>query len=215
MSSERRPLTSATELRALSHPTRLSLLELLDEEGPLTATQAGERLGESPASASFHLRTLARYGYVEEAEGGRGRQRPWQLVPRANEIPGDELDVEAKLAADALLELIRDRDNARLRVWSATRAHYPKEWRAGADEMRLSVHLTAAELAELTGAIEAVLAPYLERGAMGKRRPGTLPISFGMHAVPTRLPADDDSATPADSSIPDSPAPADSPEDPS
>jgi DNA-binding transcriptional ArsR family regulator len=190
MSSDRRHLTSATELRALSHPTRLSLLELLDEEGPLTATQAGERLGESPASASFHLRTLARYGYVEEAEGGRGRQRPWQLVPQATEIPGDELNVEAKLAADALLELIRDRDVARLRVWGATRAQYPKEWRDAANEMRLSVHLTAAELAAFTEGIEALLAPYVETAATGERRPGTLPVSFGMHAVPTRLPED-------------------------
>ena len=116
-----RHLTSATELRALSHPTRLALMELLDEEGPLTATQAGEQIGESPANASFHLRTLAKYGYVEEAPGGRGRQRPWQLVPRAQSIPGDELDAEAKLAAGALLELLRERDTDRLRVLGRTR----------------------------------------------------------------------------------------------
>jgi predicted ArsR family transcriptional regulator len=189
MSSDRRHLTSATELRALSHPVRLALLTLLDEEGPLTATQAGERIGESPANASFHLRTLARYGYVEEAPGGRGRQRPWQVVRQANEIPADELTAEAKLAADALLELIRERDNDRLRAYSRTRAHYPKEWREGANEMRMSLHLTAAELAELTERIESVLAPYADRD---ERRPGTLPVSFGMHAVPTRLPADRD-----------------------
>jgi predicted ArsR family transcriptional regulator len=189
MSSERRHLTSATELRALSHPIRLSLMTLLDEEGPLTATQAGERIGESPANASFHLRTLAKYGYVEEAPGGRGRQRPWQVVRQANEISGDELTAEAKLAADALLELIRELNNDQLRAYSSARAHYPKEWREAANEMRMSLHLTAAELAELTQRIEAVLAPYIERD---ERRPGTLPVSFGMHAVPTRLPADQD-----------------------
>jgi predicted ArsR family transcriptional regulator len=189
MSSERRQLTSPTELRALSHPTRLTLLTLLDEEGPLTATEAGERIGESPANASFHLRTLAKYGYVEEAPGGRGRQRPWQAVRRANDIPGDELSAEAKLAADALLELIRERNNDQLRAYSRTRAHYPKEWREAANEMRMSLHLTAAELSEITERIEAVLAPYLERD---ERRPGTVPVSFGLHAVPTRLPADQD-----------------------
>jgi DNA-binding transcriptional ArsR family regulator len=192
MSSERRHLTSATELRALSHPTRLTLLTLLDEEGPLTATEAGERIGESPANASFHLRTLAKYGYVEEAPGGRGRQRPWRVVRVANDIPGDELSAEAKLAADALLELIRERDLERLRVYSRTRADYPKEWRAAATEMRMSVHLTAAELAELGERIEALLAPYAEGDAGAERRPGTLPVSFGLHAVPTRLPSDDD-----------------------
>jgi hypothetical protein len=33
-------------------------------------------LGESPANCAFHLRTLAKYGFVEEAGGGRGRERP-------------------------------------------------------------------------------------------------------------------------------------------
>ena len=189
MSSERRHLTSATELRALSHPTRLTLLTLLDEEGPLTATEAGERIGESPANASFHLRTLARYGYVEEAPGGRGRQRPWQAVRLATDIPADELSAEAKLSADALLELIRGRDNDRLRAYGRIRAEFPKEWREAATEMRMSLHLTAAELAELGRGIEALLEPYFTGGA--DRRPDTLPVSFGLFAVPTRLPADD------------------------
>ena len=125
MSFDERRLTSATELRALSHPTRLALMELLEEEGPLTATEAGERLGESPANASFHLRTLARYGYVEEAPGGRGRQRPWQVLDRATKISGDELGPEAKLAADAFLQLVRERDLQRLKTYGATRADYP------------------------------------------------------------------------------------------
>ena len=190
MSSERRHLTSPTELRALSHPTRLTLLTLLDEEGPLTATEAGERIGESPANASFHLRTLAKYGYVEEAPGGRGRQRPWQAVRLATDIPADELSAEAKLSADALLELIRERDNDRLRAYGRIRADFPKQWRAAATEMRMSLHLTAAELAEIGEGIEALLEPYLTEGA--DRRPGTLPVSFGLFAVPTRLPADQD-----------------------
>ena len=186
VSSEERRLSSATELRALSHPIRLALLELLEEEGPLTATRAGERLGESPANASFHLRTLARYGYVEEAVGGTGRQRPWQVVERATKIDGDELGPEARLAADALLQLLRERDLQRLRIYGSTRKDYPRQWREAAHEMRLLLHLTAAELAELFGAVESVLAPYL---AKNERRPGTLPVSFGLHLVPTRLPA--------------------------
>ena len=192
MPSERRHITSPTELRALSHPIRLTLLTLLDEEGPLTATEAGERIGESPANASFHLRTLARYGYVEEAPGGRGRQRPWQVVQQAADIPGDELSAEAKLAAGALLELIRERDNDRLRAYGRTRDHFPKEWRSAATEMRVSLHLTAPELADLGERIEELLQPYVERAMADDRRPGTLPVAFGLFAVPTRLPADED-----------------------
>ena len=66
-------MTDPRALRALAHPLRLSLLGMLRTEGPLTATRAGELLGESSASCSFHLRQLAKYGLVEEAGGGRGR----------------------------------------------------------------------------------------------------------------------------------------------
>src|SRR5436305_8556002 len=74
-----RPVTRLTDpraLRAMAHPIRLSLIGVLRREGPLTATQAGELIGESSASCSFHLRQLAKYGLVEEAGGGRGRERP-------------------------------------------------------------------------------------------------------------------------------------------
>lgn len=191
MPFEGRRLDSASELRALSHPTRLALIRLLDDEGPLTATEAGERLGESPANASFHLRTLAKYGHVEEAPGGRGRQRPWQVVHRANSIPNEDLTPEARIAAGALIELIRARDLQQLREWDATRADYPKEWREAANEMRLGLHLTAAELTELNAAIEELVSAYEDR--TDPRRPGALPVSLGLHAVPTRLPRDDPS----------------------
>ncbi|HVI18641.1 MAG TPA: helix-turn-helix domain-containing protein, partial [Gaiellales bacterium] len=59
-------LTDPRALRALAHPTRLRLVGLLRREGPLTATQAGALIDEVPASASFHLRQLAKYGLVEE-----------------------------------------------------------------------------------------------------------------------------------------------------
>jgi DNA-binding transcriptional ArsR family regulator len=42
-------------LRALSHPVRLALLEAL-ATGPLTATEAGELIDETPTTCSFHLR---------------------------------------------------------------------------------------------------------------------------------------------------------------
>ena len=78
--AERRQLTDAKEMRALAHPTRVAAIELLSREGPMTATQLGEILDESPANISFHLRTLAKYGFVEEAPGGTGRERPWTRV---------------------------------------------------------------------------------------------------------------------------------------
>ena len=82
MSFERpRELTDPKAMRALAHPVRLQLLEELADAGTLTATQAAERLGESPSNISFHLRQLAKYGYVIEAEGGTHAQRRVTLSP--------------------------------------------------------------------------------------------------------------------------------------
>ena len=83
MSSEDRPhlaLTDPRMIRAIAHPVRMALIEAMEqtESRTITATQASELLGESPANCAFHLRTLAKYGFVEEAGGGRGRERPWR-----------------------------------------------------------------------------------------------------------------------------------------
>src|ERR1700685_2468150 len=72
---EMREVTDPKTMRALTHPVRLALLEALALEGPLTATQAGELIGESPTTCSFHFRQLAKYGFVEEAGIGPAGQR--------------------------------------------------------------------------------------------------------------------------------------------
>ena len=69
-------------IRALAHPLRLALLEYLDDVGEATATQCAKHTGESVANCSFHLRLLARYGFIEPAEQ-RGRERPWRRAPTA------------------------------------------------------------------------------------------------------------------------------------
>jgi DNA-binding transcriptional ArsR family regulator len=93
--------SDARAIRALAHPVRLSLLELLAHTGTLTATQASEILGESPANCAFHLRTLARYGFVAEAGGGRRRERPWRRVPGMISV-GHDGDPQHKAAAQSI-----------------------------------------------------------------------------------------------------------------
>jgi DNA-binding transcriptional ArsR family regulator len=114
-----RRLTDPRDMRALAHPTRLALLEVLGVHGPLTATQAGELIGESPSSCSFHLRTLGRHGFVEETGEGRGRQRPWRLVSLGMSIPDVNADSETFIAATTLAQIVTERQLARLRQWWA------------------------------------------------------------------------------------------------
>ncbi|GMA33835.1 ArsR/SmtB family transcription factor [Demequina litorisediminis] len=66
-----REITDPSELRALAHPVRFALLDLL-AAGPLTATQCGERLGQTPANCSYHLRQARALRARHPRRGRRG-----------------------------------------------------------------------------------------------------------------------------------------------
>ncbi|MFG1877537.1 ArsR/SmtB family transcription factor [Sphaerisporangium sp. NPDC049003] len=68
-------------LKAVAHPLRVRLLGALRVEGPATATELAARFGESSGSTSYHLRQLARYGFVEQDPEQRdARERRWRSV---------------------------------------------------------------------------------------------------------------------------------------
>src|SRR4051794_11824725 len=141
-------VTDPRAMRALAHPVRLALLELL-ADGPLTATEAGERVGESPANASFHLRQLAKYGFVEEAEGGTGRRRPWKLRQLGLRWSDVSEDAEQTTAAQGLSRVVTERYLSRARVALSERNGWTDDWReaTGVNQMRL--YLTAEEMREI------------------------------------------------------------------
>jgi DNA-binding transcriptional ArsR family regulator len=148
-SSEMREVSDARTFRALTHPTRLALIETLSLEGPLTATEAGEKVGESPSNCSFHLRQLAKYGFVEEAGGGKGRSRPWRMTSIGMRSSNVHDDPETALAAGAFNRLLRERQLERYRTWLETRASYPTEWQEAAGDSEYVLWLTAQELEDL------------------------------------------------------------------
>ncbi|MCW2876375.1 MAG: hypothetical protein JWQ95_475 [Sphaerisporangium sp.] len=68
-------------LKAVAHPLRVRLLGALRLDGPATATELAARFGESSGSTSYHLRQLARYGFVEQDPEQRdARERRWRSV---------------------------------------------------------------------------------------------------------------------------------------
>ena len=131
----RRRVTDSDALKALAHPVRLALLETLVTEGPMTATQASGRVGSSPSNCSWHLRKLAEHGFVREA---RGAHRPPATVAGRQPGPGlgqpDEggpgsADPAGRIAAEALTDLLVEREVQRLRAAQASRDTEPPAWR--------------------------------------------------------------------------------------
>ncbi|MGY5035991.1 helix-turn-helix domain-containing protein [Streptomyces sp. 900116325] len=121
-----RRLTDPASMRALSHPVRLALIEVLTLKGALTATQAGALIGETPTTCSFHLRQLAKYGFVEEAGPMPGRSRPWRITQLGWSVDGGtDTGKEHAVAARHLGDLTLDRQLERHRAndQGSRRAH--------------------------------------------------------------------------------------------
>jgi DNA-binding transcriptional ArsR family regulator len=164
-----REITDPRAMRALAHPVRLALIEALADAGTLTATEAGERVGESPANASFHLRQLAKYGFVEEA-GSQGRRRPWRLKHLGTRFTDVHDDEETAAAARQLHRVWQDRYFARAAQALEERHALPKEWREVTGGNQFRFYLTSDELREADEAIRDLL---MERFA--DRRDGSAP----------------------------------------
>jgi hypothetical protein len=157
-------------MRALAHPLRLKLLELATREGTLTSTRAAELTGESTGSCSFHLRQLAKYGFIEEADGGRGRERPWKAVHRDLRWSDVQSDEDAAAAARALTDALLDRDLASLARWLREGATEP-EWRDASLLSTSHLYLTSAELRELGEEYLKLLGRYVDRTGDPSLRP--------------------------------------------
>jgi DNA-binding transcriptional ArsR family regulator len=69
------------QLKALGHPLRLRVLELLGEnDEQLTNRELAQRLEVDPGHLHFHVRTLLKAGLIRRVDGGHGREKPYRAV---------------------------------------------------------------------------------------------------------------------------------------
>ena len=184
-------LTNPKAIRALAHPIRWALLEALGQAGTLTATQASEMLGESPANCAFHLRTLAKYGFIEEAGGGRGRERPWRQVFEGMSWGTRSGDLQTTLAAQALDQVWLDRTLTRARHSLTSMTSWPEALDDALGGTTSRNYLTAQEAkeiyAELRETLDRLLGAggrYAERKEPKLRPPDAVPVEIVLLGYP-------------------------------
>ncbi|WP_406452908.1 helix-turn-helix domain-containing protein [Streptomyces sp. NBC_01622] len=181
-------------MRALAHPVRLAILERLQRHGPATASRLSPHVGATPSVTSWHLRHLAGFGLVRDAEGGTDRrERRWAAVARGFrfEVAQDE---EGRSAAQELAgEMFARRADVPLRWLTGTAPDLEPEWSrlAGAGDTRIMV--TAEELAALKDAMEELIAPYVARNR-DRRPPDGRGVRLLMYTLPEGA-GNEDSAT--------------------
>ncbi len=195
-----RTIADAPALTALAHPTRLALIEAIGLSGALTATQASGVVGESPTACAYHLRTLARLGFIEEADGGRGRERPWQLAQYGMSYDDDSADPAVASAARALSRALTERFISRIRAFELASSQFPEDVREATGTLQSVVFATPAELAELRAQVRALMSRYTDRIDPARRPPGSHPfemVTF-IHVLDVVRPGGDDAPVTAD-----------------
>lgn len=189
--SERREITrikpDAMALRALAHPQRLRMLSLLRIDGPATATRLAERMGLNSGATSYHLRQLARHGFIEEDETrGNARDRWWRSRHETTTFVEDEADDDALDAGIAFAEVALATQIADMQKAVARHASLPLEWRKASTLSDYIIPMTASKAEALLDKLHALLREAMAEAprAGEPREPGVETVSIILHAFP-------------------------------
>ncbi|KAA2266163.1 helix-turn-helix transcriptional regulator [Solihabitans fulvus] len=180
-------------LRALAHPLRWKLLQLIGDEEVATATRCAEVLGESVASCSYHLNMLAKYDYVEHAPGGQGREKPWRLVKRRQILGMSGMDGEVALAAEAATEAFVDNEFAQLKARLRRESLESEEWQRAIGLIGVTTFLTAEEVVDVRDQLDQLARRYADRVEDPSVRPPgarSVRLFLATTVAPQKRPAD-------------------------
>jgi DNA-binding transcriptional ArsR family regulator len=158
-------ITDPKAMRALAHPVRLALLERLQRHGPATASQLSPHVGATPSVASWHLRHLAGFGLVRDAEPGPDRrERKWEAAAHGFRFESSIGDPESRAAARLLSDqMFMQASDLPLRWVAETAPVLEPEWQHQAGLANTRVVVTAEELDRIGEAMEALLTPFVLR----------------------------------------------------
>lgn len=151
------PRPGPEALKAFVHPLRIAMFEYLVDHGPATATQLAQATGESTGQTSYHLRQLAKHGFVEDdPEHAGGRERWWR--PVGFTLEADDFADDA--VRGALVGMVTARDALRgeqVRRWLERMPTEAPEWRGVAMNIDGRALMTAEELDAMSTELGEVL----------------------------------------------------------
>lgn len=171
-------ISDPVRIRALAHPVRLELLDFLDDVDQATATECAAGIGESVASCSYHLRMLAKHGYIEQGERA-GREKPWRVLSRGrSHIP--DRDAPGSLHALSSMAAIHvNRQLDRIQSWLRRAPQLPFEDMDVATISNSSFYATHEELRQLRADLWDIAARFDGRWQHPEQRPdGSVPVQL-------------------------------------
>jgi predicted transcriptional regulator len=177
----RASLTDPEAIAALTHPLRLKLLNHLMTNGPATASAAARAVGDTPSNSSYHLRILARYGWVAADEPADARERPWRAL-----VTGFGVDLAGRPddpAVRALVALTVQQEQQEVRDALERYAGLSEEWREASSHNSYTLRMTSEEAVELAQRVDALIRPYIAAVREGAPEGAGL-VRVGLHVFP-------------------------------
>lgn len=185
-----RRISDPRELRALAHAGRYAILDRLQSLGPATATECAEVAGLSPSACSYHLRLLARYGFVEpDDDPGRerdGRERVWRATSTGwQSDPDRTADPREVQAIDStIVRVMMASSDQKVLAFVDQTASDPT-WRDAALFSNSTIIATADELAAICADLMDVLSPYFTSERADDDIPsGARPVHVAIRTAP-------------------------------
>ncbi len=182
-------MLDATALKALAHPLRVQIYDILSQYGPQTASTLAQLTGESSGATSYHLRALAKHDLIREVDDrGTGRERWWERPqggisftnPEAMKTPS------GKAATQVVMTEFLTRRHQQLMRYLNESIQAPDDLKENALISTATVHMTydqtVAFIAEIQAVIDAATEKY--RGQKGE---GVDPISVRTDVFPLPL----------------------------
>ncbi|WP_430496064.1 ArsR/SmtB family transcription factor [Micromonospora trifolii] len=184
-------VTDVEGLRALAHPARLRILDLLRVHDRLTASECAAQLKLSPKSCSYHLHVLAKQGLVEQGSplAEDTRQRPWQR--RFDEVrmplPGKTGGADSDSARTDAIGAAARHDLRLFLSFLASPQAGSDDWASSTTVHTRTVLMTPAELKAWGEAVEEITRGHVEKAGR-TRRDGRGPVRLAVRGFAQTAP---------------------------
>jgi DNA-binding transcriptional ArsR family regulator len=191
-------------LKALAHPLRIQIFNILATHGPFTSSGLAERLGESSGAMSYHLRQLEKHHFIREVEGkGTSRERWWERSPGGIELSNrDVISSEAGKQATRLIvrEFSRLRESALSEFLDLGPDTLSEEWREASYISSSHVVVTAEQLLEFNKSVYELMRKFVVENR-GKHAPGSRPVEIQLNSFPVMSGAVNSETTDPDTAV--------------
>ncbi|WP_205326757.1 metalloregulator ArsR/SmtB family transcription factor [Glycomyces sp. YM15] len=169
-------ITDPERMKALAHPARMAVFDFLAARsaqglGGATATEIAEVAGMTPSAMSYHLRTLAKAGFIEEAPSrGDARERVWRLILGSFSISAEKDAPEShKVIERTMGDAFREQQDRNFSRWLDRRSEVDQGLREVALMQQGHLRLTLEEAAEFVRRFQELEQEYAELTDQRKR----------------------------------------------